>query len=471
MGRVVSERRASSLFAVLLGLALLAIGVGPVLAQAQTNTPVQSVETTPVSNYWLTAEYATDGKTIVLDGYVPDAITLKRLGETLNLDTTRLEIASGAPQRFASALDFGLEALSRMQSGRFAMRGPVLTLRGSAKTAADYEVLLGIAAAGPPQGAILAMAEITAPLASPFIWSAEKDASGAIALSGYVPSAAVRATLVTAISSPGGDSMTFASGQPDGFEASALAGLAVLDKLDTGALNFDGESWSLTGTVDSAQKGFAAESAFVATGLAAAGWSYEVALPEPEIAEAPPAVDTFTWSVEKIPNGAITFNGYAPSDEFKRYFATRADGVVFDNTAIAEGAPDTFVAEAMAGFDALQQLEEGRLSFAAGQWTLDGKAANAASRDCALAFIGAASEADTWSIDVAAAGASGRAVTGTGGEPRRNRSRPQNPQRSLSPSPNPPKKPGTNAGGTRCRARAHGRAGADGRAGARARAG
>jgi outer membrane protein OmpA-like peptidoglycan-associated protein len=304
-----------------------------------------------------------------------------------------------------------------MQSGRFAMRGTVITLRGSARTATDYALLLETAADGPPQGAVLAMAEIEAPRASPFVWSAEKDSSGAISLSGYVPSEAVRGSLMTAINTPGADAMTFASGQPAGFEASALSGLAVLDRLDTGSISFDGTNWSLSGAVDTAQESFAAESAFVATGLAAAGWSFEVKLPEPEVAEVPPPVESFTWSVEKIPNGAITFNGYAPTEQFKRYFETRADGIVFDNTAIADGAPETFVADAMAGFDALQQLAEGRLSFAGGKWSLEGKAADATERDIVLAILNSGVEAEGWQIDISAPGAVALNEPQSAGEP------------------------------------------------------
>ena len=56
--------------------------------------------------------------------------------------------------------------------------------------------------------------------------------------------------------------------------AEASAALAVLPLLKSGAIEYDGARWSLTGAVDTPQDGFAADRALSATGLRDAGWNF-----------------------------------------------------------------------------------------------------------------------------------------------------------------------------------------------------
>src|SRR5690606_6592780 len=132
---------------------------------------------------------------VVFDGYAPDEATRAALSAREGADTAWLKLGRGAPERFQSGLDFGLAALELMHEGRIALRDNVLTISGTARSLADYEALRATLASGAPQGLVLARAEIAAPRADHYSWSASKDPSGAVTLAGLVPDPARAASL------------------------------------------------------------------------------------------------------------------------------------------------------------------------------------------------------------------------------------------------------------------------------------
>lgn len=235
-----------------------------------------------VGEYEFTARKS-DG-VVALDGFVPDAATRDRLDAFDNVDAAGLELARGAPERFNSAVDFVLDALAHLSEGSAQIRGSVISLEGRATTVADFTALETTIALGAPQGLILRQAEILPPLADPFVWSAEKDSDGKIAIAGFVPSQSARQILRAAAPNLGTDTSTLADGPPADFERVAAAALSVLPLLDTGKVSFDGELWNLSGVVDTPQEGFAAEAAFAAAGLGGSNWTYAVTLPGAEAA-------------------------------------------------------------------------------------------------------------------------------------------------------------------------------------------
>ncbi|MHB1111501.1 MAG: BON domain-containing protein, partial [Devosia sp.] len=275
-----------------------------------------------VAEYELTA--VRGGGVIALDGFVPDAATRDRLDGLENVDAAGLELARGAPERFDSAVDFALEALGHMSEGKASIRGSVVSLEGRAATAVDFTALETTIALGAPQGLILGKAEIKPPLADPFVWSAEKTGDGTIAIEGFVPSRKAREALRAAIPNLGADASTLADGNPADFESVARAALGVLPLLDTGRIAFDGELWSLSGAVDTPQKGFAAQAAFAAAGLGGPRWTYAVALPQPVAAAALPIIDPYVWRARKSADGKITLGGFVPAEAARKFFAGRA---------------------------------------------------------------------------------------------------------------------------------------------------
>lgn len=353
-----------------------------------------------VAEYWLSAERSSAG--IVLDGFVPDAAMRDRLEALDKVDAAGLELGRGAPERFESAVDFAIQALGRMSDGHATIQGTLITIEGRAATLADYTAAQKALQLGAPQGLVLGAATLKPPLATTFTFAAEKSADGTYALSGYVPTEEAHQALRDALPEESRDTLVLADGSPTGFEAAVPKALDVLALLDSGRVSYDGTGWSISGAVDTPPEALAAEQAFAATGLRQAGWSYEVALPKAAAAAALPTIEAYTWSAQKSAEGILTFSGYAPTEQFKRYVAVHAGDKVVDGSSLGAGAPDGFVGAALAGLDALLGLEQGEVGLSAGKWTLTGAAATTDARQALETRLSAAVDTSAWSIDLQA---------------------------------------------------------------------
>lgn len=349
-----------------------------------------------IDDYWMSATRQAGG-VVVFDGFAPDEATREAFGQYDGADTSYLKLGRGAPERYRSGVDFGLEALALMSEGRIALRDNVLTIVGTARSGADYDALLALMDAEAPQGLVLARAEIAAPRAATYSWSVTKDAAGAITISGLVPNAGDEATLLFSAGNRATSTMTYASGEPNGFLASAETALALLPWLREGGVVYDGMGWTVTGTANSAIDKGAIEADFVTRQLAAAGWSMAVAAPPPAVPEIAP----YAWSATRAADG-VTLMGYVPSQSLKSYLAVHAGDSVVDSTELGLGAPDDFVAASRAGLDAVLGLEEGEVSFDGSTWSLSGRAESEAQRDAVLATLAAATDSAGWSIDILA---------------------------------------------------------------------
>jgi outer membrane protein OmpA-like peptidoglycan-associated protein len=365
------------------------------LTVAQTGAKV-SLDPPRATRYFFTATRQ-DGE-LFLDGLVPDEASLQRLQALPQVDASSLELARGAPPRFASAVDFGLDVLSHLSEGRFSIRDNVLALHGRARTLSDLASAETIVALGAPQGLILAKAELQPPVASPYSWSAERQADGRVRVTGYVPSDAVRDALLQAAAGDVRDATTLADGAPADFEAMALAALALLPQLTTGSVGFDGHAWSVSGTVDSAEQALEVERAFAEAGLEAAGWLYDVRLPPSAV----PVIDPYHWRASKAADGTITLSGFAPAEPFRKMVAVRVGASLVDNTELGRGQSDGFFNAALAGLDALALLHEGTLELADGTWRLTGTAASSSRRAKVEQALASATDAGSWRLELAA---------------------------------------------------------------------
>jgi outer membrane protein OmpA-like peptidoglycan-associated protein len=354
-----------------------------------------SLEPPRVADFALSVD-KTDGA-LVFSGVVPDAATRNRLAALSGADAGKLTLARGAPQRFASALDFGLEVLGHLASGKATIDGDRLSLSGRAGTVADFRAATELVAQGAPQGVALAATELHPPVAKPFTFAARKADDGTVSLSGFVPDEAARATLEAKIANLAADTADPADGAPDNFVLSAGKGLDVLALLDSGTLAFDGANWSIDGNVDTPKKGFAADAAYSVAGLRTAGWSYSVHVPEPTL----PIIAPYVWRAQKAADGSLAISGFVPSDDFKASLATRASNVS-DTTALGAGAPADFDASAAAGLDALLALDDGTLNLAGSKWTLTGSVADAKARDTIQAALNARINPANWQVAIQA---------------------------------------------------------------------
>lgn len=354
----------------------------------------------PKVREFLLAGGASNG-TITLTGYVPDQETKDRLAALEGVDASAVELARGAPERFQSGVDFLIEMLRHMSEGTVRLEGTSISIEGRAATLVDFSELRTSVKLGAPQGLILKSSEILPPIASPFIWTAEKFADGAISLSGYVPDEVAQDAQHEA-APIAADTTTIADGEPADFSRLSVAALEVLEQLDTGKVGYDGAVWSIGGAVDSTEKGVAALSAYTDAGLKQAGWSYTVALPAPKPAPALPIIDPYTWRAQKAADGAVTFTGFLPNETVKTFLAKRAGDKVKDSSALGAGAPDTFIRDALVGVDALAQLDEGMLAFSDGKWSLSGQVGTGAARGSVQDALVAAVDESAWTIAIQA---------------------------------------------------------------------
>lgn len=371
------------------------------IAQAVVDTlqPSGSIvvlEPPRIDDYWVSATRQPGG-VVVFDGYAPDEATREALAQRDGADTSYLKLGRGAPERYQSGLDFGLAALDLMSEGRIALNGDVLTITGTARSGTDYDALLATIAADAPQGIVLANAEIRAPRAETYTWSAIKDAAGATALSGMVPSPADEVEILASAGQSATETMTYASGEPANFLASTQTALALMRWLAEGRVTFDGTGWTVTGVAKSPIDKAAIDTDFVTRKLAAAGWSMAVAEPPPVI----PTITPYLWSATRTAEG-VTLMGHVPTDSLRNYLAVHAGAAVVDSTELGLGAPSDFVAAATAGLDAVLALDEGEVSFDGSQWTFSGRAASEPARESLLATLAATTDSTGWSIAITA---------------------------------------------------------------------
>lgn len=342
------------------------------------------------------------GGTLTLSGHVPDDTLRQRLLGVAGADATGLELARGAPERFESGVDFLLDVAARLSQGGLRLDGTSIAITGRAATLADYTALQRELKLGAPQGLILRSSEVLPPLAERFTWTATKSADGKIAVSGFAPDAELQKVWPRQTAAPFADQTSIADGEPDNFERLTLAAIDLLNLVDAGEISFDGTDWSVTGSVDTAQKAFAARSAFVDSGLRDAGWSYRVELPRPVQKAALPVIASYRWGAAKAADGAVTLTGFLPTEAFRTFLARRVGEGLRDRSALGAGAPESFIADALAGLDALLALDEGTLNFSDGEWTLGGEIATATARAAVENTLVAAIDANNWTLDLRA---------------------------------------------------------------------
>jgi outer membrane protein OmpA-like peptidoglycan-associated protein len=369
------------------------------IAQAVTEQVLSAggtaaLEPPRVDDYWVSATLQPGGA-LVFDGYAPDAATRDDLQLRQGANTQWLKLARGAPERYQSAMDFGLTALQRFSEGRFTLRKNVLSLNGTARSGEDYLALLAILSEEAPQGFVLGSSEILAPAASEYSWTAVKAASGAITLLGMVPNPETKATLLSATGSTTNQTLSYASGEPRNFLASAQTGLTLLGWLNEGRVVFDGTGWTVTGSAKSTVDKGAIEADFASRKLAGAGWSMAIAAPAPIL----PTVDPYTWSATRTEQG-ITLAGSVPDLNLKQSLATMAGDELSDSSQLAAGAPEGFAAAATAALDAIVGLDDGGARFDGSTWTLTGRAPSGAVRDAMRMALDKATDTSAWTIGI-----------------------------------------------------------------------
>ncbi len=151
----------------------------------------------------------------------------------------RLQIADGAPRMdWIGAAKFALGQVAGLSGGSARISDFAYALTGAAATSESYEVLRAQLAATLPASLVLNNVLLTAPVASPYRYTAAVGPES-VTLTGVVPSPELRelfsAAAAVRFADVGvTDETRVASGNPAGFEQAILAGLQAISRLEAG---------------------------------------------------------------------------------------------------------------------------------------------------------------------------------------------------------------------------------------------
>jgi outer membrane protein OmpA-like peptidoglycan-associated protein len=199
------------------------------------------------------------GNRVRLLGYVPGRPARRTIMGMANaalpgVDVSdKMNTARGAPNTDAwlAGLSFALKQLALLKRGEVRMEDLSLSISGEADDAEAYRALNAALKPGAlPKGITLGNVQITAPVASPFVWSAQ-FAGDQIILSGYVPDTARAGLLAAARASRPNttvvDRMEVAEGAPADWANAAAAVVAGLTRLQSGEADMKDSAIVATG--------------------------------------------------------------------------------------------------------------------------------------------------------------------------------------------------------------------------------
>jgi outer membrane protein OmpA-like peptidoglycan-associated protein/osmotically-inducible protein OsmY len=299
---------------------------------------VSALEVLPLAEpYALTFTRTADSVTV--QGSFPTGETRVAILDSLRADLGNLalvdesQLARGAPLAFESQASFASASLSALETGTITLEDGVLTVDGM--TASVEALDAELARLGSPiDGLEVGEIALTSPDISPYVWSAQETDAG-VTLSGYVPDAEVRQSLVSAAENIGTvtDDMQLGAGAPDGFADAAMALLGQMADLDNAAASITDVELSLSGEAASEQS-FDSANAFLGrlpTGFDSISGRI-----------APPLADPFVISLSKTGDD-LTITGFLPDETARAVLRDRVESVgltLSDQTTIARGNPE-----------------------------------------------------------------------------------------------------------------------------------
>jgi outer membrane protein OmpA-like peptidoglycan-associated protein len=187
------------------------------------------------------------GQRIRLVGYVPNKAARQAILGVAKANFPGFEVidrmttARGAPAADAwlGGVSFALKQLASLKRGDVRVNGLGLTVKGQSEDIPAYRAVKSALANALPKGITLAEDGVTAPVASPFTWSAQ-FAAGRLVLAGHVLESA-RAELLAAAKAGFArmvivDRMQPAEGAPQGWAGAAAAGVRQLARLENGGV-------------------------------------------------------------------------------------------------------------------------------------------------------------------------------------------------------------------------------------------
>ena len=244
------------------GEAVTADGASKALAQLQSEFGVRRVLgglTQVIAQKPYSWSATRQGSLVTLSGFVPDEAAAmatlsaaRALSAELKVDDQQ-KVAFGAPVGFAELTGALMRDLGRLSAGKVALDDARYCVEGTAATPESFQALRESAAAAPPKGFTRVDCMLTAATVSPYRWSAERSASGAITVTGYYPSDAMRREIAALLGRafPSGavvnDRMLLAAGEPPAFAIRVARAVADLARLRSGKAEIEGDAYRISG--------------------------------------------------------------------------------------------------------------------------------------------------------------------------------------------------------------------------------
>jgi outer membrane protein OmpA-like peptidoglycan-associated protein/osmotically-inducible protein OsmY len=289
-----------------------------------------------------------------------------------------MTLARGAAPSFNAAVTFALARLASLSDGVVSVTDGVLTVSGTARSAAAFADVRQAIAAAPPAGVAIGAADILPARADPFVLSASFDGK-TLSLIGYIPSEPVHDALIATARAtlPGvaiSDSLALASGEPPHFAEAASFAIAALSHLTQGGVTLDGLNVDVTGrakSIEDYEALIASTSGALPAGLTIVARSVEPA----------PAAN-YGWQAERD-GDQISLSGYVPSAEDRDTVSETAQalfpGLTVDNRVrVASGEPRMdWIGAIKFAMGELAQLARGKVSVGDKTLSVEGEAASA----------------------------------------------------------------------------------------------
>ena len=336
-----------------------------------------------------------EGAKIALAGSVPDPATRAQINQAAK-SIAGADVAdamaykSGKADALAAGAAFALGEFARFTKGSAEFNDGALTISGLAGSSPAYEQAMA-ALKTLPNGVTLAKANLEAPLAKPFVFSAS-SADGSVKLTGEAPSIESRDALVAEAVKmfPGAkidNELTIASGAPAGdFVGVAKFALDEIATLDKASATLTDTNLKISGAARQAGgvESFDKAMTGLAPGFALTG-----------AAITPIAAHPFLFEIAKTADG-LRLTGSTPDAATAKAVldaatAQAAGKTVDDETTIASGLPAgvDFAGLAKFALAELSGLVTGEAKLRDADFSIHGVAPDGASADQAQAALGA----------------------------------------------------------------------------------
>jgi outer membrane protein OmpA-like peptidoglycan-associated protein len=236
------------------------------------------------------------------------------------------------------------------------------------------------------------ISDLRLPTVTPYQWSLQKNQQGHVLLAGYAPSKELIAEALQLIRSENeSENVLLATGQPAKFENIVLASADASNHMVTGSVQLVDSDISIDATIANSDMENSVLNAFSQQEI------------QPELITAqftrlpPPLIENYTFSASKTETG-FSFDGYVPTEELQLLFSAIGQS----DLKLGGGEPEGFAELANAGLSALQNMDEGQLSFAQGKWVLSGQVETLENKQQIIGSLGELTTNEDWHIDIEA---------------------------------------------------------------------